>query len=163
MTLFDRLKIATAILAAAFIVGGIIFFVSRGIILAFVKRFEGGAVSKYWLVGVLGYPVAVVYGFAIYPIAGFILLLPLIVMLLIPELFMVNRKTEPSVNLPDRVELTSPLKKVGGKFETRLTVNGEDWSAEFSDDGLVLPSQGHLVRIVERQGLKLIIAREEQQ
>ena len=162
MTLVERLSIATKILTAAFVVGGILFFFVRGITVKLAKRFEGDAVPKYWLVGLLGYPVAVVYAFAIYPLAGFVLLLPLIVMLVVPELFMVNWKTEPSVTLPDKVQLTNPLRNIGGKFEARVCIDGEDWSAEFADDGLVPPSQGQLVRIVERQGLKLIIARFEQ-
>lgn len=161
MTLVERLSFATAILTAAFVVGGIFFFLVRGITFKFARRFKGDIAPKYWLVGVLGYSVAVVYGFAIYPLAGFVLLLPLFVMLLFPELIMVNWKTEPSVALPDKVQLTNPLRKAGSKFETRVKIDGEDWSAEFPDDGFAPPSQGHFVRIVDRQGLTLIIGRVE--
>ncbi len=162
MTLAERLIVATGILVVAFAVGGLILFISRGFIFALTKRFQAHTVPKYWLVAVLGYPVTVVYAFAIEPKAGFISLLPLVTFALAGDLFMVNWKALPSVKLPARVELTKPLRKVGNRFQTRVTIDGEDWSAEFLDDGLVPPSQGNFAQIVDRQGLKLIIAREKE-
>ena len=162
MTLGERMSTATMLLVVAYAIGAILFFSVRGIVLSFVEKFQGDAVPKCFLVIALGYPAAVVYSFVFHPIAGFVVLLPLLVVAVAPELSMVNWKTEPSVKLPEDVQLTSPLRKVDGRLQTRVNIDGEDWSAEFAEDGLRPPSQGDTVRIVERQGLKLVIARVEQ-
>ena len=161
MTLVERLEIATVLVVAAFVFGGIIFVLARGIIRKFAKRLSIEPVSRFWLVGALGYLVAVIYGFAIDSIVGFLLLVPLGVAVLMPEILFVNWRTESSVKLPEKVKLTNQLGKVGGKFETRVKIDGEDWTAELPDDGLAPPLQGEVVRVVERHGLRLVLARSE--
>ena len=161
MTFVERLSTATTFLVAAYTIGATLFFLARELALRFMKRFEGDAVPKYWLVIVLSYPAAVVYAFAVHALAGFVVALPAVAILVVPELFIANWTAEPSVKFPESVPLTNPLRKVNGKFETRVNIDGEDWSAEFTDDGLAPPSRGEIVRVVERRGLKLIIARVE--
>lgn len=161
MTLVERLFSATVVLMLAYAMGAFLFFSVRGIAARLLKGFEGVTVPRYMLGIVLGCPAAVTYAFVLHPVAGLLVLLPLLVLLLFPELSMVNWRTEPSVMLADKVQLTKPLRKMDGKFATRVTVDGEDWSAVFVDDGRAPPSQGDFVRIVERRGLKVVIARLE--
>ena len=154
----ERLFNATMILLVVYAFGAVIFFFARETTLAFIKKDESEPVPEYWLILILAVPAAVVYAFVFHPVAGLVALTIALSMLLTET----NWKTEPSVRLPKTVALTNPLQERDGLLQTRVHIDGEEWSAEFVDDGLALPVQGEVVRIVERRGLKLILARREQ-
>lgn len=159
MTLGERLSMVTVVLLIAFVVGGIIFALIRSTLLAFIRLNDWPPLPTYQVVAVIAYPVLVVYGFAIDATFGFMLLVPVVVLAIFPELFMANWKAEPSVDLPQQVRLNRPLTLVGGKLKTRITINGEDWAAELSGDDHEPPETGEMVQIVGRDGLKLLIVR----
>ena len=155
----ERLFNATMILLVVYAFGAVIFFFARETTLAFIKKDESDPVPEYWLILILAVPAVVAYAFVFHPVAGFALVSVLVLSM---ELWGASWKTEASVRLPKTVVLSYPLQERDGSLQTRVRIDGEEWSAEFVDDGLTLPVQGDVVRIVERRGLKLILARSEQ-
>ncbi len=155
MDLANRLIHATVILAALYAV--VMFVVAR----AFIGNGKLSAtqvVPLYWAWAVIVYPAAVVYGFAINLVLGLVLLGPLIVFALFPELFMVSDKTEPAVRLPDTVKLTAPVRKVGQKYQTKIRIDGEDWIAEMDVVGDSPPNVGQEVSVTGRSGTKIFLS-----
>ena len=157
MELANRLIHATAILAALHAIGFVMFVLARAFI--FSGRVSGTQnIPWYWAWAVILYPAIVVYGFVINVALGIVLLGPIIVFAVLPELFMVNYKTDPAVRLPDTVKLTAPVRKVGNKYRTKVRIDGEDWTAEMDMVGDSPPTLGQEVSVVGRSGTTIFLS-----
>lgn len=158
MTLAERLFVATEILIVLYAVAFGLCFLVRAVLLGFGRNLGSEKLPWYFAWGMIFYPAAVVYGFVLNQILGFVLITPFLIGLLIPEAFFVTWKSEPAVKLPETVTLSEPVRIIGNRYHTRVQIDGEAWTAEISDvDGLI-PDIGATLRVIGRSGTKILLS-----
>ncbi len=152
---------AGVIWAVLGLVGFLMYEAARRI-LVFTGKVEKDAGMPVWaLLAVLAGVLFIVYAFSIHPVAGFVLMVTVGVIAALEPLFMATwGPADPSVKLPDEsLEVKQPFTKQGDAWTTRLWFEGEDWLAEFKDDGQPPPGPGDHVQVVDRRGVKLVVGR----
>lgn len=157
----DRLLFATGVLAILYSVGIFLFFIGRTIADTLLESLGKDELPALLVWGVVLYPAVLVYGFAVNPIAGFVLLVPVAILLAFPELEAIWVKGKPAVGLPDQITLTEPVQTGNGKHKTRVMIDGEYWSAEIETSGGSPPIVGQTLKVVSRSGTTIRLAEWE--
>ena len=71
--------------------------------------------------------------------------------------FLVDNGDSPELEYSQVTRIVEPLKRKANKFETRVVINGEFWLGELEDSGGRAPKVGDKVKVIGRDGTKLIL------